>query len=251
VDFVNGQKASFFSSVDLRPGEPGLKLFLPLGKADALLFADFSPLVTSDPVSGRLSTGGLDSTRFAMRLDATLGGFELGISGLAGSTAQARAGLDFSGDVLGWAVYGEAALEPAYSAYSESFSASLGLSRALGDLKRWTLSAEGFYESTGSDYTGQGLLMSALPPLYMGRAYGFLSLKADELLSRYLNCNLYALVNLSDLSYSLSLEGDFSFPRSPPFSLILSYAGGGAYKEFTFVAGDRSLSVTARTLIEF
>jgi len=246
VDYVNSQRENFFSSVDLRQGEPGLKLFAPMGKVNATLFADFADLV-----AGSVTTAGLENTRLAGRLDAAVGGFELGITAFASAKNQDKAGFDFSGDLLGSAVYGELSLAPAYSSYSSSFSTSLGASRVLGDLKRWTLSAEGFYQSTGADYTGDLSAMMSLSPLYMGRYYGYLSLSADELLSQYLRTTAYGLANFSDLSYSLSLKEDFSFPRSVPFSVVLSFAGGGSGKEFTFAGGNDSLSITAQTLIEF
>ena len=251
VDFVNAQRENFFSSLDLRQGEPGLKLFLPLGKASAILFTDFSDLVVRDPATGSVSTAGFDATRVAARLDATVAGFELGLSGFAASSAQAKAGFDFSGDFLGSAVYGELSLAPAYSSYAASYSASLGLSRVLGDLKRWTISAEAFYESAGAAYIGDAAAMASLQPLYIGKYYGYLSLQDRELFSPSLATSLYALANFSDLSYSINLKEDFSFPRVPPFSLNLSYAGGGTGKEFTYLAGDGSLSLSAQTLIEF
>jgi hypothetical protein len=247
VDFVNGQRSNFFASVDLRQGESGLKLLLPIGKANATVFADFSGLGASELAGA----AGFRATRVAGRLDAAVGGFELGLSGLVAPEAQDRAGFDFSGDLWGAAVYCELAFAPAYSSYSPSAAASLGLSRALDDLKRWTLSAEGFYESTGADRSGDVLAMASLTPLYMGRYYGYASLRADELLSRYLTTTWSGLANFSDLSYTASLREDFSFPRSPVFSLIVSYSGGGAGKEFTFLGGDGALSLSAQTLIEF
>ena len=159
VDFVNAQKYDFFAPVDLRQGESGLKLFAPLGKANATFFADFSGIDAAE-ISSR---SGFRAARYSARLDATIGGFELGISGLASEAAQAQAGLDFSGDLLGAAVYGELAAALAYSGYSRSWAASMGLSRSLDDLKRWTFSAEGFFQSEGSDYTGNAAAMARFP----------------------------------------------------------------------------------------
>ena len=246
VDFVNRQRADFFSAVDLRQGTPGLKLHLPMGKANAFLFADFSDLaangVVHDPVN---------ATNLAARLDATLGGFEFGLTGFAGSSVQAKAGLDFSGDFLGSAAYGELALAPAYSNYSTSYMATLGLSRALGDLKRWTLSGEVFYNSAGADHTGDAVAMAALSPLYIGKLYGYAAVSAKELLSPNITTRIYALGNFSDLSWSVSLVNDFSLPRAVPLTLTLAWAGGGAGKEFTRVGGDNSLSISLQTRIEF
>jgi hypothetical protein len=250
VDFVNRQRADSFASLDLRQGKSGLKLFLPLGKASALLFADFSGLVSGGTVGDPLEAASL-----AGRIDAALGGFELGLTGFASRASQSKAGFDFSGDILGFAAYGELAYAPAYSAYPSSYQASLGLSRALGDLKRWTVSAEGFWNSAGSALTGSALGLAlqsgAAEPLYIGAWYGYASIAAKELLSPSLTTSLSALANLSDFSYSIRLAEDFSFPRSVPFSLILSFAGGGEGKEFTLASGDRSVSISAQTRLDF
>lgn len=246
VDFINRQRADFFSSIDLRPGTPGLKLLLPLGKANATLFADFSRLVSSGVVDDPIS-----ATRLAGRLDAALGGFELAITGFGGENAQAKAGFDFSGDLLGNAVYGEFAFAPSYSSYSDSYSASIGFSRAVGDLKHWTISGEAFYNSAGADHTGDAFAMSTLSPLYIGEAYGYASVAAKELLSPDLATSVSALANFSDLSYILRLSEDFSFPRSVPFTLTLAFSGGGAGKEFTLIGGDNSFFLSAKTRIEF
>jgi hypothetical protein len=246
VDFVNAQRFNVFAPVDLRQGKSGLRLHVPLSKANAFLFSDFSGLVAGGEVLDPV-----DAVNLAGRFDYTLGGFEFGLSGIAGKSVQGRFGADFSGDFLGTAVYGELALSPAYSSYESSVLASLGFSRQLGELKRLTISGEGFYSSTGSDLSGQGLEMAKLPSLYIGRYYGYLSLQAKELLSSYLASTLYGLANLSDLSYSINIREDFSFPRAVPFSLILGYTGGGAEKEFTFIGGDKAFSLSLRTRMEF
>jgi hypothetical protein len=246
VDFVNLRKADAFSRIDLRQGKPGLRLHLPLGKANAFAFADFSGLVAGGSVQDPAK-----AVDYAVRADLTAGGFELGLTGYAGPNAQAKGGLDFSGDFLGSAVYGELAYAPAYSSYDSSIMASLGISRALGDLKQWTVSLEGFYNSRGSDLSGQPLAMAAAQPLYMGRYYGYASIQAAKLLSPSLGSSLSALANLSDGSYSIRFSEDFAFPKSVPFSLIVSYAGGGAGREFTFFGGDRAISLQAQARVEF
>jgi hypothetical protein len=245
VDFVNSSHADFFAPIDLRQGKPGARLHVPMGSYNAFLFADFSadasPTGVSDPASATL----LDA-----RLDGTMGGFELGLTGMVGSHVQDRGGFDFSGDFLGTAVYGELAFAPPYSGYDGWAMASLGFSRSLGDLKRWTISGEGFYNSRGSDLTGNYAAMAA-DPLYGGEWYAYAALSAKELFSAYLATVGSALANFSDRSYSLKLEEDFAFPGSVPFSLALAFAGGGAGKELTFVGGNDSLSITAQTRIDF
>jgi hypothetical protein len=245
VDFVNARHADFFAPIDLREGKPGLRLHVPLGQGNAFAFADFSRSSSPEGVGDFA-----DRASYAARLDAPIGGFELGLSGLFGKETQNRAGFDFSGHLIGSAVYGELAFSPAYSDYDRLLQASLGASRALGDLKRWTLSAEGFYNSAGEDLSGDAAALSA-DPLYSGTWYAYASLAAKELLSPDLGATLSALANFTDGSYMVKLAWDFSFPKSPPFSLALAYYGGGEGKELTYVPGDRSLAATLQTRIEF
>jgi hypothetical protein len=246
VDLVNLQHINPFLSVDTRIGRSGLYLHVPFRSSDIFLFTDLSETVANGLPQDLAATA-----REAARYNVTLGDFELGLTGYAGENVQGRGGFDFSGNLAGTAVYGAPAFAPAYSSYGSFWSASLGFDRKLGDLKRWTLSGEFFYQSNGADYTGQSAVMALLPSLYMGAYYGYVSLEADELFSSYLNTTLYALANLSDGSYSLNLKEDFSLPRAVPFSLMLSYAGGGEGKEFTYLFGNGVLGLSIQTLFSF
>ncbi|PKL08521.1 MAG: hypothetical protein CVV51_08535 [Spirochaetae bacterium HGW-Spirochaetae-7] len=241
VDFINLQKADAFSSIDLRVGKPGLRLHMPLPRSNAFLFADFANLVKDG--GGGLTYGDpLESVNIGGRYDFTAGSFEFGLTGYAGKNAQARFGLDASGRLLGMTVYGELALRPEYASYGYSAQASAGFSRTLDELKRWTLSAEGFYNQ---------LPVYEQIPLYQGKFYAYAALSASELLSSSLSTTLSVISNLTDLSYSVKLAESFSFPRAVPFTLSVSFAGGGADKEFTRFAGDRAFSVSMSTRVEF
>jgi len=131
------------------------------------------------------------------------------------------------------------------------------VSRTLDELKRWTLSAEGFYNSSGRDlsgYSDSGIM--ALPasqrtPLYQGEFYGYAALAASELFSPSLATTFSVLANLSDYSYSIKLAESFSFPHSVPFSVFISWSGGGEDKEFTRYAGDGSVSLSLSPRLEF
>jgi len=258
VDFINLQKSDAFANLDSRIGKPGLRLHLPLSGANVFAFADFSSMVADD--SGILSIRG-DPTRtvnLGGRLDFTAGGaFEFGFTGYGGNNIQARFGADFSGRILGATAYGELAWAPEYSDYSQSFQASLGLSRTLDELRLWTLSAEGFYNSGGRNLTGYSasgimvLPVSQRTPLYQGEFYAYAALAASEFLSSSLSTTFSVLANLSDYSYSIKLGESFAFPRSVPFSLSVSWSGGGVDKEFTRYAGNGSLSINLSTRLEF
>ncbi|MEI6874499.1 MAG: hypothetical protein WCL50_05140 [Spirochaetota bacterium] len=246
VDFINLQKADAFASFDQRQGKPGLRLHLPLGKANAFAFADFSGLV-----SGGLTHDPLDTVNIAGRLDAIVGGFELGLTAFGGRNSQAKLGVDFSGDLLGFAAYGEVGLSPAYSSYEYALRGSLGLSRSLGELRRWTVSAEAFYNSAGADLGGNIPAMLASTPLYMGVWYAYAALEAREFLSPSLITKISGLANFTDLSCRLELSETFDFPRAVPLTASLSWVGGGPGKEFTVLAGDGSFSLSVQTRFEF
>jgi hypothetical protein len=246
VDFVNSSRADFFSPLDLRQGAPSVRLHAPLGAFNAFLFTDFSRTVQAGSVRSLE-----DSVSLAGRIDGTVGGFELGLSGLAAPDRQDRIGFDFSGHLLGVAAYGELAYAPAYDDYGSSWMASAGFSRALGDLKKWVVSAEGMYNSTGSDLTGDLTGMAAATPLYMGMYYGYASVKAVDFPLRGVDATLSALANFSDLSVRAALAADFSVPGLPRFTVEASWRGGGADKELTVLTGNDSLSLTLRTRLAF
>ena len=246
VDFINPQKADAFSSVDLRAGKPGLRLHAPLGSANVFAFLDFSGLVSGSSVN---SLG--EGLGYGLRLDTTLGGFELGLTGYGGASSQAKLGLDFSGYLLGFTAYGDLAWAPGYDSYEQSLKAGLGLSRTLGELKRLSLSAEAYWQSDGKDLTGDSTTMATKPSLYMGAYYAYAALEAKEFLSPDLTSKVSVLANLSDYSWRLRLDESLALPRAVPLTLSLSYSGGGAAKEFTYQAGDGNLSLGIRTLISF
>jgi len=93
--------------------------------------------------------------------------------------------------------------------------------------------------------------MESLPPLYMGAYYAYGAIEADKLGSSYLTTTLSVLSNLSDGSYTIKAREDFAFPRSVPFSMSLSYYGGGADKELTLLSGNNSLGLSLQALLQF
>lgn len=259
VDFINLQKADAFAALDVRVGKPGLRLHVPLPRANAFMFADFGSLVSrsASSSSGWAAGDPVEAVNLGGRFDFTAGPFEFGLTGYGGMNAQARFGADASGRLLGTTVYGEFALKPGYDDYAYSAQASLGFSRSLGELKLWTLSGEGFYNSAGQDLSGTtAAALRLLPPdqtraLYQGEFYAYAALSAAELFSPSLSTSLSAIVNLSEVSFRLTLSEAFSFPRAVPFTLSLTYDGGGADKEFTRTTGDGALSVQLSTRVEF
>lgn len=250
VDFINLQKEDSFAAIDSRTGKSGLRLHAPLPFGNAFAFADFSGMTKKKDVSPpppappvpplTLAGDPAETVNLGGRFDFTAGGFEFGLTGYGGKHAVPRLGADFSGRLLGSTVYGEFATTGTDAFADPSFMASLGFSRALGDLRNWTVSAEGFWNSK-----------PGTEPLYQGEYYAYASVAADKLFSPHLKTTASALANLDDRSYTLKLAESFAFPRAVPFTLAVSYAGGGKDKEFTKYSGDKAVSVTASTTIGF
>lgn len=249
VDFINTQKTSSLQTIDLRQGKPGIKFFLPYPSWDVTLFGDFSSSIENGVVGDLAKT-----TKLAGRLALTVGGFELGFSTYVGDSIQSRYGFDFSGNLLGNAVYGELALLFPYSSYEFSYAGSLGLSRSLGDLKRWTVRSEFFYNSLGTDATANYSAMLASQtfiPLYVGRVYGYGAITKQQFLASFLDLTLSGIGNFSDSSYQGKLAAAFSIPGLVPFTLSLAYNGGGAGREFTYFTGNSALTVDIQVLAQF
>lgn len=252
VDFINREKADAFADVDARVGKNGLRLHLPLPTGNLFFFADFSAMT-----DGGLYGDPAETVKFGGRADFTAGPFEFGLSGYGGANAQLRAGADFSGRLLGTTVYGEAAFVPAYGSYAQSIQAAVGFSRTLDELKRWTISAEGFINSRGRDLSGYtASTIYTLPtdertPLYQGSFYAYLALATTELGTTSVSGTVSAIANLEDRSFTVKIAPTFTFPRAVPFTVALSYFGGGADKEFTRFVGDGAVGVTVSTKIAF
>lgn len=256
VDFINLQKSDAFAELDTRVGKSGLRLHLPLPHGNLFGFADFSGSgLPGDPVGDPVETINLGG-----RADVTVGSFELGATVYGGYHIAPRVGLDASGRLAGFSVYGEAAFSaPGAAAEADDWTiqAALGLSRPIDDLKRWTLSAEAFYNSRGRDLSGYtAASINLLPagertPLYQGEWYAYAAVAADQLLFPELSATLSVIANLSDYSWSAKLAQTYELPRAVPFTLSVSYAGGGEDKEFTRFSGDGAVSITASTRLEF
>jgi len=253
VDFINLQRADPFAELDSRRGKPGLRVHVPLKRGNLFGFADFGS-TSADGAYGDPA----ETVNLAGRADFTAGGFEFGATAYGGSEAAPRFGADFSGRLLGTTVYGEYALTTGENGADPSVQASAGFSRVLGELKRWTVSAEGFFNSRGKDRSGLSAFdLALLPPdeqaapLYEGVWYAYASIQADELFSPDLATTLSVTANLTDQSYLAKLSETVTLPRAVPFTVALSYAGGGENKEFTRYAGDGALSASLSVRIEF
>jgi hypothetical protein len=252
VDFINLQRNDAFAKVDTRAGKSGLKIHVPVPGGNAFFFSDFSQM-TNDGTYGDPAK----TVNLAGRFDFTAADFEFGFSGYGGQNAQMRGGCDFSGRFAGTTLYGEMALLPEYDRWTQAMQASLGFSRSLGDLKRWTVSAEGFFNSKGHDYSGYSSTeMMTVPaenkiPLYGGRWYAYAAIAADKLFSDYLATTLSSLGNVEERTYRLKASESVSLPKVVPFTVDVAYAGGGSNREFTRDTGNNAISVTLSTTLSF
>jgi len=249
VDFFNLERLNPLASVDLRVGKPALRLHVPFGKGNLFLVTDLSQTV-SGGVVGDLA----ETVRQAVRLDLTAWGAEFGLSGYFGYDLPASFGFDLSGRLLGFDVYGEAALTVDFPAESVEYALSAGLQRTFGELKDWTVQAEGFYQSRGQpDESGYPALIGSgdFVPLYVGRWYAYAGLTKQNLFVDFLDATLSGFLNVSDLSYYLRLAATFDLPRFLKFTASLAYSGGGEGKEFTWFTSGDALSGTLQVRFEF
>ena len=154
VDFVNLQKADPLAAFDQRRRQAGRARDGPHGHQQPVPLRGHGrhrdptgpggSLVVNDPLDTANLAGGATSRSL---------GFEFGLTGYLGASIQNKYGFDFSGRLLGFDVYGEAALAFAYDSYDFSYAYSLGFQRTFGELSYWSVSAEFFSNSAGTDDT--------------------------------------------------------------------------------------------------
>jgi hypothetical protein len=258
VDFINRERLDPQAAVDLRVGKPGVRLHLPLKRSNLFLFTDFSETVVTNPSPPPAYQVGdlFEKTNLGLRGDFTALGFEFGLSGYLGMDIRSRLGFDLSGRILATDVYGEFAFALPSSSDEFGFASAAGFQRTLGELKDWSLQGEFFYNSEGegdsSAYaTPTDFINGGYVPLYVGRMYAYAGIGKQNLIGTFLDGTLSGFMNISDLSYTVSLKGSFDIPKWIPFSLSLNYSGGGEGREFTVFSGDNAMSLTVRVSFEF
>jgi hypothetical protein len=248
-DFINLQhvQASVLSVVDVRVGKPGVRIHVPIGPANLLLFTDFSSVIAgmgADSLRGPIGQ--------AWRLDGAVAGVNLGTVGYISKNGPTHIGFDATGNVLATDVYGELALSSAKkNNYSPTYSYSMGASRFFGKEKNWTGRGEFYYNDTGfNDTKISTLAPGAFTPFYSGKYYAYGEISGTGLLSKMLDISAFALVNIADLSYSPTLQCTFDFPGVIPFTVFARYFGGRDDREFTAVFGGPAWQVGARIVVD-
>lgn len=255
VDFVNLSRVNPLSPLDLRVGKPGIRATVPLGISNLFVFADLSQTVTPTGSGGTLVVNDpVRTATLAARWDVTLLGYELALTGLTGFGVQSRAGCDFSGRLLGFDVYGEAAAAVPTPGSSFTWSTSVGFQRTLGELSYWSVAGELYYDDSGTSDVASypGLAAArALNPFYVGRWYAYASIARAHLLVDGVSAALAGFADFSDGSFLARLSTTIDVPKVPPFTFSVSWAGGGAGKAFTYFAGDNSLAAELQMTVAF
>ncbi len=236
ADFVNQQAADAQALVDVRAGKPGLRIHLPFSGANIFAFADFSQTVSAATATSPAASNNIfETVNYALRVDATLGGFNIGLQGYAGYLAPLMLGATISGNIAGFDVWGEFGSRLNVNDYDWRWAMSLGTERAFGDNKEWALRAEYFYQSDGkTDVAISELALDEPPrPLYWGAHYLWLELATTKLFVSELGASLAGTLNISDLSFQIRGNLSLSLPKLIPFNLTLKYNGGVEDREFT------------------
>ena len=149
---------------------------------------------------------------------------------------------------------GELAAGLAQGSSPFTWASSVGFQRTFGDLKYWSIQGEFFYHDAGTaDPATYPLLFlsGSFTPFYLGKYYSYAGLTRSHLFVDGVSATLGGFANFSDGSYMARLSSAFDVPGLVPFTVALSYAGGGANKEFTWFVGDRSLSLDVQVRFSF
>jgi hypothetical protein len=249
ADLINRQKAqaSVLSAVDLRTGKPGLRLHIPIRKANLFLFSDFSRVVRNNRIYDIAKTMGQ-----AWRADCAIGGVQLGFNGYASKDRPVQTALDATGRLLGNDLYAECALTmPAGREPDFSPAASAGGARVFGQEQTWTARGEFYFNDNGYGRTKISKLMPGeFTPFYSGKYYAYAEISTTKLLTSDISGALYGFMNVADLSYSATLQFSFDFPGIVPFLIYGRYYGGDTDREFTSGFGGRTWQAGIRVTAE-
>jgi len=255
VDFVNLAHVNPLSPLDLRVGKPGIRATVPLGVSNLFVFADLSQTVTPTGAGGALVVNDpVRTSALAARWDLTVAGVELAVTGLTGFREQSRAGFDFSGRLLGFDVYGEAAATIPTASASFTWATSAGLQRTLGELSYWSVAAELYYDSSGtSDITSYPVRAAAqsFDPFYLGQWYTYAALTRSHAGMDGVSVSLAGFADWSDGSFLAQLSTSVDVPRLPPFTIAVDWSGGGTGKAFTYLVGNNSLTLELQVKASF
>lgn len=237
VDFVNLEQSAGFETLDLRQGIPAIKTQIPFPSGTVTLLFDFTDSVESGNINNIFY-----GTNAAVRIDAVLGGFAWGLTGFINGTEDrlvTKYGFDAAGSILGFDIYTEHAMAFHYTgaatitAEFDGYSASIGFERTAGELSDWIIRAEFFYNSTGTDDTQAAILDPPFTPFSIGKYYAFAGISKQNSFADFVDTAISAIVNFSDLSFSIRFSNTFSITGVMPLKVSIIYFGGEKGDEFT------------------
>jgi hypothetical protein len=249
ADFINRKSADPNTALDARSGKPGVRVHVPWSGGNFFLFADVSRSLNPNGTARDLvETGAL-----AGKVDATVGGWNLGLVGNFGKSSDPQLGLTASGALFGVDLWGEAGAVLPVADHTFGGSLSAGGEKSFGDDSEWTIRAEGFFNPRGHDDTALvgPVLASGFTPFYWGKFYLYTEAIRNKLIGSAVTGSLSGTSNLSDRSFSATASLRTAFPGTVPFSVYTQYNGGDANREFTLATGGAAWTWGLRSVLEF
>lgn len=252
VDFINRERIDTERTLDIRTGIPALKIHIPFTGANLFSIVDFS-----ETVSDNLEVRDIANTINAgLRFDFTVWDAQIGLMGYIDAGPDVftnKYGIDLATNIAGFDIYTEHAFSFISSNDTafryEDYSFAVGFERPFGELKKWSVQAEFFYNQAGreDESAADALLAGEYVPFYFGTYYVFARLSKQDFLSDIMDAGLSTIINFSDLSYTIKLALTFNIPDMFPLTCALSFNGGDAGDEFTlFLNNFITLSAEVR-----
>lgn len=247
ADFIN-RKTDPTASIDTRAGKAGLRVHVPWAGGNVFAFLDASRSLTSGGAPKDLVEVGT----VGLKVDTTIGGWNLGLVGNGGKTTDPRLGITGVGAVWGIDLWSEVGGALPLDGRNGSWAASLGGERSWGTDREWTLRGEGFWNPQGrGDTVLNGVQLVNFAPFYWGQAYAYGELIRKKLFGPDVTGSWSATVNLSDRSWTSTASLRTAIGGLPPFSLYTQYNGGDNAREFTWATGGPAWTFGLRSIVEF
>lgn len=272
VDFINLERFNFIESSDNRSGKPSVRIHVPIGRINIFTFFDFYGLNDSSINYDPSKIG------FATRVDFPIARFEIGFIGYFRKEYQPKIGMDFSGTLFSYDIFGEISYYNGYfikHAKKGTFPNLLveelpelpsiqmvfGISKSFLEDKSLLLSLTFFYNSQGYKiediddvfkyiYMLNKNISDYFIPFYYGKYYVAFSISKGKLLNDHLSLGINFYGNLTDNSYIAILSTNWSFGDYPVISLKFTYNFGEDKGEFTYPE-NKVLKISLSTVASF
>lgn len=247
ADFINRKTQDLNATVDTRQGKPGLRIHVPFPSGNLFLFGDASRSISSGVVQDLSETGTL-----GFKVDDTILGWNMGVVGNFGQTSDPRLGLTVSGAAFGLDLWGEGGTVLPLANRSYAPAVSVGGEKTFGLDSEFTFRAETFWNPTGhGDTVLTGAALTGFTPFYFGQNYAYAEFLDKKLAGTNISGSLAAVANVSDASYQATASLGTTLPKVIPLTFYVQYNGGPPNREFTLSAGNSSLTLGIRSVLEF